>query len=121
MVYDLTRFARNTGDSLVMLGDIQAKGADFCSIKQKIDTGTPQGRLIHHAVSVQHAGARADGGEGVGQHAAAVEGRAAGKKALFGWRWVKKGAPFDSHPEQQAVIARVRQMLLMDANSTCSA
>jgi site-specific DNA recombinase len=51
VVYDLSRFARNTGDSLVMLNEIQAKGADFCSINRKIDNRTPQGRLIFTVLS----------------------------------------------------------------------
>ena len=116
MVYDLSRFARNTGDSLAMLGEIQAKGADFCSINQKIDTATPQGRLMFTMLSVFNTLEREQTAEKVSDNMQRLsKDGLLGRKACYGYRWVKKGAPFEPHPEQQAVIAHVRQMVQNDA------
>ena len=116
MVYDLSRFARNTGDSLVMLQQIQAKGADFCSINQKIDTGTPQGRLMFTMLSAFNTLEREQTAEKVSDNMQRLsKDGLLGKKAPYGYRWVKKGAPFEPVPEQQAIIAYVRQMMAVDA------
>ena len=115
VVYDLSRFARNTGDSLVMLGEIQAKGADFCSINQKIDTATPQGRLMFTMLSAFNTLEREQTAEKVSDNMQRLsKDGLLGKKACYGYRWVKKGAPFEPHPDQQAVIAHVRQLLQND-------
>jgi DNA invertase Pin-like site-specific DNA recombinase len=116
VVYDLSRFARNTGDSLVMLGQIQAKGADFVSINQRIDTTTPQGRMMFSILSSFNTLEREQTAEKVSDNMQRLsKDGLLGKKSCFGYRWVKKGAPFEPVPEQQAIIEHVRQLLQKDA------
>ena len=45
-VYSISRFARNTCDLLEMVEDLTARGIEFISLKEKVDTRTPQGKFI---------------------------------------------------------------------------
>ena len=42
----ISRIARNTKDLLTIVDAIRAKGADFVSLKENIDTTTPQGKFM---------------------------------------------------------------------------
>ena len=42
----ISRIARNTKDLLTIVEAIRAKGADFVSLKESIDTTTPQGKFM---------------------------------------------------------------------------
>ena len=114
--YDLSRFARSVADSWVMLEQIQSKGCDFVSVQQKIDTASPAGKMLFSILSAFNQFEREQTALKVSDNMLRLaKDGLLGKKAPFGWRWVKKGAPFEPHPEQQAVIQRVRQMMSMDA------
>lgn len=43
---DFSRLARNTRDLLSIVEQLQAKGVQFISMKEAVDTGTPQGRFM---------------------------------------------------------------------------
>ena len=43
---DFSRLARNTRDLLSIVEQLQAKGVHFISMKESLDTGTPQGRFM---------------------------------------------------------------------------
>ena len=45
-VESYSRFARNTKDLLTLIDKLDQKGVHFISIKEQIDTTTPQGRLM---------------------------------------------------------------------------
>ena len=45
-VESISRIARNTKDLLDIVDTINARGADFVSLKEAIDTGTPQGKFV---------------------------------------------------------------------------
>lgn len=45
-VESYSRFARNTKDLLTLVDKLDQKGVHFISIKEQIDTTTPQGRLM---------------------------------------------------------------------------
>lgn len=45
-VESISRIARNTKDLLSIVDAIQKKGADFVSLKESIDTSTPQGKFM---------------------------------------------------------------------------
>lgn len=45
-VESISRIARNTKDLLNIVDGIKAKGADFVSLKESIDTSTPQGKFM---------------------------------------------------------------------------
>ena len=42
----ISRIARNTKDLLITVEQLEAKGVVFVSLKEKIDTDTPQGRFL---------------------------------------------------------------------------
>jgi len=46
MVESYSRFSRSTRDLFDLIGQLDAKGVSFVSLKENIDTSTPQGRLI---------------------------------------------------------------------------
>lgn len=46
IVESISRIARNTRDLLVIVADLTEKGAEFISLKENIDTTTPQGRFM---------------------------------------------------------------------------
>lgn len=45
-VYSISRFARNTRDLLEMVEDLTARGVEFISLHESVDTRTPQGKFI---------------------------------------------------------------------------
>ena len=45
-VESISRIARNTKDLLTIIEGIRDKGADFISLKESIDTSTPQGKFM---------------------------------------------------------------------------
>lgn len=45
-VYSISRFARNTKDLLEMVEALNARGIEFISLKEKVDTRTPQGKFV---------------------------------------------------------------------------
>ena len=51
VVESLSRFARNAKDLLGITETLKAKGVDFISLKEQIDTTTPVGKLILDAYS----------------------------------------------------------------------
>ena len=116
VVYDLSRFARNAGDSILMLQEIHGKGADFCSIQQKVDTTTPQGKMMFTMLSGFNEMEREQTAMKVKDNLQRLSRQGLlGKKAPFGYRWVAKKAPFEAVPEQQAVIEKARQHYSNDA------
>ena len=46
VVESYSRFSRSTKDLLNLIEQINAKGASFVSLKENVDTSTPQGRLM---------------------------------------------------------------------------
>lgn len=46
IVESYSRLARNTVDLLNIIGELDKKGVSFISLKENIDTSTPQGRLM---------------------------------------------------------------------------
>jgi DNA invertase Pin-like site-specific DNA recombinase len=48
VVWSLDRLGRSLADLVGILGDLQAKGIQFYSHKQGMDTSTPTGRMIFH-------------------------------------------------------------------------
>jgi DNA invertase Pin-like site-specific DNA recombinase len=46
VVESISRFARNTKDLLVLVEKLTAKGVEFISLKEHIDTTTPTGRFM---------------------------------------------------------------------------
>lgn len=46
VVESYSRFARNTKDLLELVEKLNEKGVNFVSLKEQIDTSTPQGRLM---------------------------------------------------------------------------
>ena len=46
IVDSYSRFSRNTKDLLELVGELDKKGVAFVSLKENVDTTTPQGRLI---------------------------------------------------------------------------
>ena len=46
IVESISRIARNTRDLLSIVSDLTEKGVEFVSLKESIDTTTPQGRFM---------------------------------------------------------------------------
>lgn len=46
VVESISRIARNTKDLLSIISDLSEKGVEFISLKESIDTSTPQGRFM---------------------------------------------------------------------------
>ena len=46
IVESISRIARNTRDLLAIVAELTGKGVEFVSIKESIDTTTPQGRFM---------------------------------------------------------------------------
>lgn len=46
VVSDFSRLARSTRDMLKLVDDFRNKGVDFISLKENVDTSTPQGRFM---------------------------------------------------------------------------
>jgi len=51
VVFRLNRFARSTRELVNWLDEFQALNVDFVSLKESIDTSTPQGRLLYRIMA----------------------------------------------------------------------
>lgn len=50
---DISRIARNTRDLLTIIDELQKKGVAFQSLKESIDTSTPQGQfMLYHLLRI---------------------------------------------------------------------
>ena len=116
LVYDISRMARNVADSWVILNEIQSKECHFVSLSQDVDTTSPGGRMMFSILSAFAAHEREQSAAKVSDNMQrlSADGKL-GKKSMFGYRWVKKGEPFEPVPAQQADIDHVRKMMQMDA------
>lgn len=46
VVSDFSRFARSTKDMLTLVDELQSKSVELISLKEKVDTSTPQGKFM---------------------------------------------------------------------------
>ena len=95
IVESISRFARNTRDLLDLVEKLNAKGVEFVSLKENIDTTTPTGKFMH---TVFGAVAELECGYILQRQA---EGIAAAKA-----RGVHMGRPLAETPENFAAIVR---------------
>lgn len=49
-IESISRLGRSLHDLLDIVGQLNSKGVDLVSLKEKIDTGTPQGKLFFHII-----------------------------------------------------------------------
>lgn len=52
VVYSLSRFARNTAETIALADRLQAAGADLVSLSEKIDTTTAAGKMVFRMLAV---------------------------------------------------------------------
>jgi len=95
VVESISRFARNTRDLLDLVEKLNAKGVDFVSLKESIDTTTPAGKFM---LTVFGAVAELERGYLMQRQA---EGIAAAKL-----RGVRFGRPIIKPPENFDVLVR---------------
>ena len=95
IVESISRFARNTKDLLVLVEKLTAKGVEFISLKEHIDTTTPTGRFM---LTVFAAVAELEREYTLQRQA---EGIAAAKA-----RGVHLGRPLKKLPENFAVVVK---------------
>ena len=95
IVESISRFARNTKDLLVLVEKLTAKGVEFISLKEHIDTTTPTGRFM---LTVFAAVAELEREYTLQRQA---EGIAAAKA-----RGVHLGRPLKKPPENFAVVVK---------------
>lgn len=51
IIWKLDRLARSVKGLVDLVADLEAKGVNFCSLTDQIDTGTPAGRFFFHVMS----------------------------------------------------------------------
>ncbi|RZF63236.1 recombinase family protein [Sphingomonas populi] len=50
VVWRLDRMSRSLSTLIAALEDLKGRGADFCSLHERIETGSPAGRLLFHLI-----------------------------------------------------------------------
>ncbi len=108
IIYDLSRLARNTLDSLQILEKLKAKGASLICLNPDIDFGTPIGEAVYSilmAVSKLERDNIARNVKAKLQHLS-KQGKLR-SRAPFGFKYVDKDHPMEPDEEQQKVIEKV--------------
>ena len=79
IVESISRIARNTRDLLSIVSELTEKQVEFVSLKENIDTTTPQGRFMLTVfgalAELERENIRRSGGTGTGEHLGAATGR----------------------------------------------
>lgn len=85
VIWKLDRLARSVKGLVDLVADLEAKGINFCSLTDQIDTGSPAGRFFFHVMSSLAQMERELIGERTraGLDAARIRGRVGGRKRLM--------------------------------------
>ncbi|MEM3062440.1 MAG: recombinase family protein [Nitrososphaerota archaeon] len=117
IVYDLSRFSRNTLDAINMVKDFQDHNISFVSIKNDIDLSTPMGRCMFRMLMSFYELERDNIVANVKANMQRLiqEGKLR-TKAPFGWKFVGKNQDMIPDPEQQSIIEKIKEMHLSGLN-----
>jgi site-specific DNA recombinase len=115
VVYSLSRLARSTRDAIAIAERLDKDGADMVSLTEKIDTTTAAGKMVFRLLAVLNEFERDLASERT--RAALAHKRTRNERTggvPFGWRLVdptarKKDALLVEAPDEQAVLARIRE------------
>lgn len=111
IVYDLSRFSRNTLEAMTMVKEFEESNIHFVSIKNDIDFSTPMGRYMFRSLMSFYELERDNIAANVKANMQRLsdEGKLR-TKAPFGWKFVGKDKDMEQDSEQQAVISKVKLM-----------
>ena len=85
VIWKLDRLARSVKGLVDLVAELEAKGVNFCSLTDQIDTGTPAGRFFFHVMSslAQMERELIQERTRAGLDAARLRGRVGGRKRLM--------------------------------------
>lgn len=111
VVYSLSRLARSTKDAIEIADRLEKCGAELASLKEKIDTTSPSGRLFYTIISAVNEFERANGAERTSdimrRHQAS--GRRMSDREPYGWRRkTDDPALLELEPAEQTVIQLIK-------------
>lgn len=113
VVYDLSRFSRGVLDALERLEDLEGAGAGLASIKEQMDTTTPQGRLVYAILAACNQAEREIRAETTKEH---IRDRMrSGLQLLrnppYGWKYVQ-GPParLEADSYERSVLRMIRKL-----------
>jgi DNA invertase Pin-like site-specific DNA recombinase len=111
IVYDLSRFSRNTLEAMSMVKYFQDRNIHFVSIKNDMDLSSPMGRCMFRMLMSFYELERDNIAANVkaNMQRLSAEGKLR-TKAPFGWRFVGKDKDMVPDPEQQLVISKIIAM-----------
>lgn len=113
VVCDMSRLSRNADDMLALVTKLKAKGATTVFIKENIDITTKAGKMVAGMMSMIREMEADSTSERVKEVCAANKERGQNMtRPAYGWKKsdVIKGSSLIEVPEEQAVIARIKQM-----------
>lgn len=111
IVYDLSRFSRNTLEAIGMVQEFGNRNIHFISIKNDIDLSTPMGRCIFTVLMSFYQLERENLSKTISDNMQRIskEGKLRSRPS-FGWKFVGKDRDFLPIPEQMKVIDKIMKL-----------
>lgn len=112
-ILDLSRLSRSTIDTLSIVQWFLDNKIGFICLSQKIDTSTPEGRMMITLMSSFNQYERENTARKVSSSMLSLSSQ--GKlrsKSPFGWKYVALNKDFEMDEEQQIVLGYIKQMHL---------
>lgn len=113
VVYDLSRFSRGVVDALNRLEDLESGGAALASLREQLDTTTPQGRLVYTILCACNQAEREIRAQTTREHIRdrMMSGMHLLRNPPYGWRY-EPGPParLEANEYERAVLRIIKQL-----------
>ncbi len=113
-VAKLDRYSRNLRLLLNNLHELEQLGIKFVATQESLDTSTPYGKFAIQIMGVIAEFERGRIGERVrdSRRYLTAQGKWAGGRTLYGYRWLPKQEQWETIPEEVTVIRSIYQLFL---------
>ena len=111
LIAKLDRLTRSVKDLAELLERFTRRGVSLVSVAESLDTGTAAGRLVLNIMTAVSQWEREAIGERTrdAMHHKRADGERVGT-VTFGWRMASDGLHLEMDPEEQGLLARMREM-----------
>lgn len=117
VINDLSRISRNVRDTVVLLDSFKEKGVNLMSVEEHLDFSTPEGKGMLELTIKLNQLEREQTSRKVSEAMTYLsEQGQLRSRPPFGWKFAGKDQPFEECPEQQAVIAKIKQLHSLGMN-----
>ena len=119
VIFNLSRFGRNTKEILINSDDFESLGVKLISLKENLDTSSPSGRAMRNMMATFAELDRDSIKERMqgGRLKKWSEGKTFVGKVPYGYRWNKESSSMEIHPEESWIYLHIVDLYLHEGLS----